>query len=133
MKLYGDSISAQRQLGLTLIEMTVVILLLLTLTGAFFVSAGSIGDWQKAKEASSILRDVEVAQREFLANNPQKDVAALTAADEADVISYLPGGQTSFPPVEDLDGNALTIDIKVSPPILRDSGGTRYDESGSFN
>ena len=131
MKFCGNSFSSRRRQGLTLIEMTVVILLLLTLTGAFFASAGSIGDWQKAKEASSILREAEVAQREFLANNPQKDVTTLTATDRADIISYLPGGQTAFPDVFGLEGETLTININVSPPILEDSGGTRYDKSAT--
>ena len=113
--------------GLTLIEMTVVILVLLSLTGAFFASAGSIGDWQKAKEASSILRDVEVAQIEFLANNPQRGVDTLTAAE---VANYLPGSPTSLPTAVDLDGNTLTISVTVSPPVLL-SGSSVYDPSGS--
>ena len=114
---------------MTLIEMTIVILLLLTLTGAFFASTGSIGDWQKAKEASSILREVEVAQREYLANHPQRDVSTLT---DAEVLSYLPGPPANLPTARDLDGNDLTIKVSVSPPVLL-SGGNTYDPSGSDN
>lgn len=118
--------------GLTLIEMTVVILVLLSLTGAFFASSASIGEWQKGKEAASILRDVEVAQREFLANNPQRAVSSLTAAE---VASYLPS-QTSVLPADaalpndvvDLDGNALGFNVTVSPPFFTRSG-VRYDPS----
>ena len=129
MKVRQSSHPTSSQSGMTLIEMTLVILLLLTLTGAFFASSGSLGDWQKAKEASSILREVEVAQREFLANNPQRDVSTLT---EAEVISYLPGNSTTVPTAKDLDGNTLTINVAVSPPLLL-SGGTVYDPSGSNN
>ena len=129
MKLHGDSFIPRKSSGLTLIEMTVVIVLLLTLTGAFFASAGSIGDWQKAKEASSVLRGVEVAQREFLADNPQRDVTTLTPAD---IISRLPGNQTALPTTRDLEGNTLTIDVSVSPPILM-SGGSPYDPSNASN
>lgn len=118
----------KRSRGLTLIEMTVVILILLSLTGAFFASAGSIGDWQKAKAASSLLREVEVAQRDFLANNPQRAVSTLTVAE---VAGYLPGSPVALPTAEDLDGNTLTIDVSVSPPVCRTGGGDIYDPSGS--
>ena len=127
MKLIRVHPRLNKKPGLTLIEMTVVIFLLLTLTGGFFASAGSIGDWQKAKEASSILRDVEVAQRDFLANNPQRALNTLTVAE---VAGYLPGSPTVLPTALDLDGETLTIDISLSPPFLV-KGGTRYDPSGS--
>ncbi|MDQ8190725.1 type II secretion system protein [Roseibacillus persicicus] len=128
MKLRRESRSRDKSRGLTLIEMTVVILILLSLTGAFFASAGSIGDWQKAKEASSLLREVEVAQIDFLANNPQRAVGTLTVAE---VAGYLPGSPTALPTVEDLEGKTLTIDVSVSPPVCRTSGGDVYDPSGS--
>ncbi|MGJ8725551.1 MAG: hypothetical protein ACSHYB_13415 [Roseibacillus sp.] len=110
--------------------MTVVILVLLTLTGAFFASAGSIGDWQKGKEASSVLREVEVAQREFLADNHQRAVSSLTAVE---VAGYLPGSPTSLPTAKDLEGKTLTVDVTVVPPVCLDSGGNIYDKSGSAN
>lgn len=113
--------------GLTLIEMTVVILVLLTLTGAFFASSGSIGDWQKAKDATAILRDVDVAQREFLANNPQRAVDSLTVEEVAE---YLPNSPATLPTAIDLEGNNLDINITVAPPVLV-SGGSTYDPSGS--
>ena len=129
MKLCRHSVPLRIQSGLTLIEMTLVMLLLLTLTGAFFASAGSLGDWQKAKEASSILREVEVAQREFLANNPQRDISTIT---EAEVMSYLPGSPSSLPTTRDLDGGNLTVKVSVSPPVFL-RGGSVYDPSSSDN
>ena len=116
--------------GLTLIEMTVVIVVLLGLASAFFASTGSLGDWQKAKDASSLLREVEVAQRDFLANNPQRAVNTLTPLEVAD---FLFGSPTVLPVPVDLDGNDLTIDVQVAPPVLLDSGGSVYDPSGSPN
>ena len=113
--------------GLTLIELTVVIVVLLGLTAIFFASSGSIASWQKARTASSILRDVEVAQIEFLANNPQRLVDSLT---QAEVTEFLPGRPASIPTAVDLDGNDLQIDFNVSPPVLL-SGGNVYDPSGS--
>ena len=128
MKLICGKKLACHRPGLTLIEMTVVILVLLSLTGAFFVSSGSIGDWQKAKAASSILRDVEVAQREFLANNPQRAVSSLTVGE---VAGYLPSSPAELPTAVDLDGNTLTINITVSPPVLVSGSGATYDPSSS--
>ena len=128
MKLICGKKLAFHRPGLTLIEMTVVILVLLSLTGAFFVSSGSIGDWQKAKAASSILRDVEVAQREFLANNPQRAVSSLTVGE---VAGYLPSSPAELPTAVDLDGNTLTINITVSPPVLVSGSGATYDPSSS--
>lgn len=127
MKLPQSSKARGTRRGTTLIELTVVILVLLSLTGVFFASSGSIGNWQKAKEAASILRDVEVAQIEFLANNPQVAPGSLTGAQ---VANYLPGQPTSLPTAEDLDGGTLTINVAVSPPVLM-SGGSVYDPSGS--
>ena len=128
MKLICGKKLAFHRPGLTLIEMTVVILVLLSLTGASFVSSGSIGDWQKAKAASSILRDVEVAQREFLANNPQRAVSSLTVGE---VAGYLPSSPAELPTAVDLDGNTLTINITVSPPVLVSGSGATYDPSSS--
>lgn len=114
--------------GLTLIEMTVVILVLLALTGGFFVTTGPVADWQKGRIASTVLRDVEVAQRQFLADNPQRPVSSLTVAE---VSSYLPGSPAGLPTMEDLDGNTLTAKIDVSPPVAQTSGGEVYDPSGT--
>ncbi len=128
MNLGRKSIFRTFQQGLTLIEMTVVILVLLALTGAFFASTGSLSDWQRAKEAAATLRDVEIAQRDFLANNPQRAVNSLTAAE---VAGYLQGRPGALPTLEDLDGNTLTIDVGVSPPVCMSASGTVYDPSGS--
>lgn len=122
--------SARFKAGLTLIEMTVVILVLLGLTGGFFVTVGPVADWQKGRVASSILRDIEVAQRQFLADHPQRQVSTLTVAE---VSSYLPGSPASLPTMVDLDGNTLVAKIDVSPPVAATSSGQVYDPSANRN
>lgn len=116
--------------GVTLLEMTIVILVLLTLISTVTFSTGAINDWQAGKKASETLRSVYVAQRTYLSDYPTTAVAALT---QADLLPYLPTKATTFPTVEDLDGNQLNIKVDVSPPVVIDAGGTIYDPSGDSN
>ena len=113
--------------GVTLLEMTVVILLLLTLIGIGTYSAASIGDWKLGREAGEKLRDVYTAQRMFLADRPTTQVSSITAAD---LIPYLPSKAASIPTVESLEGDTLTILVNVSPPVVDGGGGAAYDPSG---
>ncbi len=114
--------------GVTLIELTVVIFIILSIMGATMYFAGNIGEWNKGKKASAALREVYVAQRSYLADNPRKAVSSLTSND---LIQYLPSGGGALPRVEDLNGNSLAFDVTKSPPVLTDSGGGVYDPSGS--
>lgn len=116
-----------RSRGVTLIEMSLVIMVMLALIGGFFLTTGNIGDWQRAKDASLTLQQVETAQRQFLADNPQRSVASLT---DAEVVGYM-DGFAALPEMEDLNGNTITIDVTKSPPVWVDSGGDVYDPSGS--
>ena len=127
MKVFQPSTVGRLRRGLTLIELTVVIIVLLTLLTMSFVGTNSIRDWQRARTASTVLRDVETAQVEFLADNPLVDVANLT---EDNVAQYLLGSPDELPTAIDLDGNELTVNFNVSPPVLL-SGGAVYDPSGS--
>ncbi len=104
--------------------MTVVILVLLTIAGISFSAFNNIGQWRQAKDASLILRDIETAQREFLANNPQTAVSNITRAQ---IENFLPNSAAGLPVVNDLNGSPLTIDFNVSPPVYRTgSGGPVY-------
>lgn len=133
MKTLSARSSRRAARGLTLIELTLVVLVLLALVGIFFGSSNSIRDWQKAKDASTILRQVEVAQIEFLADNPQLGPASLTAAN---VATYLPGFVPqpgvvpTLPTGVGLNGEVLTINVAATPPFFV-FGGARYDESAS--
>ena len=114
--------------GFTLLEMTVVIMVLLTLIGGGFFVAQQYGDWQMARTASEDLRSVYAAQRMFLADNPTATVRDITASQ---LIPYLANRATSLPTVESLEGNTLTIRVNVIPPNIDNGSGGVYDPSGS--
>jgi hypothetical protein len=116
--------------GLSLVEMTLVIFLLLTLAGGGLYFGGKIGDWRLGRDAAETLRTVYAAQRMFLSDNPTVQVSAIT---EEQLIPYLPRGMTAMPTVTSLEGNELGINIKVSPPVVDAGDETAYDPSGSPN
>ncbi len=112
--------------GVTLIEMTVVIVVLMTLIGASIYAVGGYKEWKLGAAAAVDLRKVYNAQRTYLAENPTETVASLTAAK---VIPYLSDGAASLPTVEALDGTEYTIKVNKSPPVVIDAAGTTYDPS----
>lgn len=112
--------------GLTLIEMTLVICVLMTLVGVGLYTGGAIKNWRAGRTAGETLRSVYSAQRMFLADNPTVPVANITAAQ---LIPYLPDRAQAMPTVTPLSGAALTIRVNVSPPVLT-QGGNTYDPSG---
>lgn len=128
MKLPGQSKFSKR--AFTLLEMTIVILVLLSLVGTGVFSSRKIGEWRQAREAGEVLRTVHTAQRMFLADNPTTLVANITAAN---VIPYLPGNATTMPTVKSLTGAALPIIVNQSPPVINAGSGVTYDPSGSNN
>ena len=111
--------------GVTLIELTVVIFVLISIMGASMYFAGNIGEWRKGKLASEALTEVYAAQRSFLADHPRRTVASLTTAE---LVPYLPINTGKLPEVESLDGTVLGFDVTVSPPVLT-LGGAPYDPS----
>jgi prepilin-type N-terminal cleavage/methylation domain-containing protein len=119
---------ASRSSGFTLVEMTIVMMILLTLVGVGFYSANSIKDWRLGRDASEKLRTVHTAQRLCLSDNPTLAVSALTPVL---VIPYLPNQATSIPTVESLTGATLAIKVDVFPPIINNGSGGFYDPSGS--
>lgn len=112
----------------TLLEMTIVILVLLTLVGIGTLSSGKISEWKLGREAGETLREVYSAQRLYLADHPTTKVSDITAAS---LIPYLPRKATAMPTVESLDGNQLAIRVNVSPPVVDSGDGSTYDPSGS--
>lgn len=114
------------QKGLTLIEITVVLVVLITVIGASVFAIGGYNDWKLATDASQKLRMVYNAQRTYLAEHPTESVASLT---EAQIIPYLSDKSTALPIVEGLDGNDYPIRVTVSPPVAADGSGV-YDPSG---
>ncbi|MDX1679227.1 MAG: hypothetical protein R3242_00730 [Akkermansiaceae bacterium] len=114
--------------GVTLLEMTVVILLILSLIGIGTFSAAKIGEWKLGRKAGEELRAVHAAQRLFLADNPTTPVSSITADD---LLPYMQGNPSALPTVESLDGTTLTIKVDVNPPVVDAGGGAAYDPSGS--
>jgi hypothetical protein len=108
--------------------MTVVILVLLSLISTGLFVSRKMDDWRRGREAAETLRVVYSAQRMFLADNPTRTVASLTAAE---LIPYLPMGGTTMPTVKSLANVDLSIKVDVSPPVVNAGTGTTYDPSGS--
>jgi len=112
----------------TLLEMTVVIMVLLTLMGTGLYVSNQYGNWQLARSASEELRSVYSAQRMFLADNPTATVSSITPEK---IIPYLTNRQSALPTVESLDGTMLGIKVSVIPPVIDDGSDTGYDPSNS--
>lgn len=117
-----------RPRGVTLIEMSLVIFLLIALmsTGLYFSSA--ISTWKKGRDASEVLRGAHIAQRTYLADYPTTAVNTLTRTR---LLPYLPGNVSTFPTVTSLTGASLNVKVNVSPPVVDAGNGTTYDPSGN--
>ncbi len=113
--------------GFTLVEMTVVIMVLLTLLGTGLYVSQQYKTWQMGRSASEQLRTVYAAQRMYLADHPTAAIDTITAAE---LIPYLPNRATAIPTVESLEGTTLQILVAVSPPAINDGSGGVYDPSG---
>jgi type II secretory pathway pseudopilin PulG len=114
--------------GLTLLEMSVVMLLLLTLIGTSLAVSRKYREWQLGREAAETLRTVYAAQRMFLSDNPTVTVSTINTAQ---IIPYLPTRAAVMPTVKSLTGANLPILVNVSPPIINNGSGTFYDPSSS--
>ncbi len=112
----------------TLLEMTVVIMVLLALLQVGLFTSSKLEQWKLGRAASESLRSVYSAQRMYLADNPTVSVANLTAAG---LVPYLPNGATVMPTVKSLTGVNLGIIVNASPPVINAGSGATYDPSGS--
>jgi len=122
--------SARPRRAFTLLEMTIVIMVLLALITIGLFSSKKMDEWKLGRQASESLRTVYSAQRMYLADNPTASVASLTPEL---LIPYLPTRATSLPTVKSLTGTNLSILVNVSPPVINAGSGTTYDPSGSNN
>lgn len=114
--------------GLTLIEVSLVIGLILTLVSLTYLSFRPFSDWQKAKDAGISLQAVYTAQKTYLADHPTQAVDTLT---EAQLIPYLPNNMVAMPTAVGLAGEPLTVRVNVIPPTLLSGGDDFGDPSGS--
>lgn len=113
--------------GLTLIEISVVIAMMLALASIATFSVGNMTEWKQAREAGESLRSVYLAQKAYLADHPSTDIASLT---EANLIPYLPNRSGAMPVVQSKQKTALSINVAVMPPVFLSSGAA-YDPSDS--
>jgi type II secretory pathway pseudopilin PulG len=112
----------------TLLEMSIVLLVLLALVRVGLFTYKKMDDWKLGRTASETLRTVYYAQRQYLSDNP---TVSLTAITSADLLPYMPTTATSLPTIKSLTGTNLTININVSPPVINNSPSGIYDPSGS--
>lgn len=112
----------------TLLEMTIVIMLLITLMGLGLFTSRKMDQWKLGRQASETLRQVYSAQRMYLADNPTVPVANL---NNALLLPYMTGNRVAMPTVSSLTGANLAIIVNVSPPVINAGNGAIYDPSGS--
>ncbi|MBN8460499.1 MAG: type II secretion system protein [Verrucomicrobia bacterium] len=114
--------------GFTLLEMSMVIMVLLALMALGFRVTKMSKNAQMGREAAETLRTVYTAQRLYLAENPATAVSSLTGTL---LVPYLPTRATSMPTVKSLTGATLSIKVTVFPPVIDNGSGGTYDPSGS--
>ena len=116
----------------TLLEMTIVIMVLLALMKIGLFTSTKMDEWKLGRSASETLRGVYAAQRMYLADNPTTAPSALT---EALLLPYMAnnaaGVLTTLPKVKSLTGANLSILVNVTPPVINDGSGATYDPSAT--
>ncbi len=116
----------------TLLEMTIVIMVLLALVKIGLFTSSKMDEWKLGRAASETLRGVYSGQRMLLADNPTMSPAAIT---DTLVLPYMAnnaaGTLTVMPTVKSLTGASLGILVNVSPPVINAGSGVPYDPSGS--
>jgi len=114
----------------TLLEMSIVLMVLMTLLSTGLFVSRKTDQWKLGRQASEALRSVYSAQRMYLADNPTASVSAITSTL---LIPYLPDQATTIPTVKSLVGTNLTILVNVMPPVVNAGSGVAYDPSGCNN
>lgn len=122
------SANHRRPGAFTLLEMTIVIMVLLALVKIGLFTSTKLDEWKLGRAASESLRSVYSAQRMYLADNPTAAVSSLTSTL---LLPYLPNNVTVMPTVKSLTGTSLSFIVNVSPPIINNGSGVAYDPSGS--
>jgi type II secretory pathway pseudopilin PulG len=126
MKVPRTQHRARSTAGFSLMELSIVMALMLTLTFGIGYGVSSIQKWKKGKNASIALQAVYASQRAYMADHPTANIATVT---DAQLQPYLPQGWSAFPVLAGLNGEALTTDHTVMPPKLM-IGTSVYDPSG---
>jgi prepilin-type N-terminal cleavage/methylation domain-containing protein len=120
-----DRLRSRAEAGLTLVELSVVIAMLLVLAGAASLGIGPYLTYRDGRQAGESLRAVKAAQLMYLADNPTTPVNTLTPQM---LSSYMPNG--AWPTLPKVGSQTPTINCAVFPPVAV-LGGATYDPSGS--
>lgn len=123
-----SSPSSRSARAFTLLEMTIVIMVLIALMGLGLFTSRKMDEWKLGRQASETLRLAYTAQRMYLADNPTFPVANLTPAL---ILPYMPGNPAVMPTVKSMANTNLSLIINVSPPVINAGTGGTYDPSGS--
>ncbi len=113
----------------TLLEMSIVILMLMALMTMGIMTSRGMDDWKLARKASESLRNVYTAQRMYLADHPTRPVSELTAEM---ILPYMPNNG-AIETVKSKTGATLNILVNKFPPYIDAGNGSRYDPSGAFD
>ncbi len=113
--------------GLSLVEMSLVIALMLGLATIVTYSISGVLDWKLGRDATEKLRAVYIAQKSYLADRPSKSFSTFTSAE---LIPYLPGNPGVMPSAAALNGQVLALNFTSLPPFYM-VGGQRYDPTES--
>ncbi|MAS95824.1 MAG: hypothetical protein CMO55_21685 [Verrucomicrobiales bacterium] len=113
--------------GLSLIEITLVIGLMLALASIITYSVSAMTDWQKGRDASEKLKAVYIAQKSYMADHPSKVASSFTSSE---LIPYLPNRPGAMPSANSLEDQSLELNFAVMPPQFF-LGGAKYDPSDS--
>ena len=119
------SLHSRSTRGLTLVELSVTIAVILILAGAASLGIKPYYAYRDGRTAGEMLRAVKAAQLMYLSDNPSTPVANLT---QALLLPYMPNG--AWPTLPSVNGVVPTINCTVFPPVAVLGGGT-YDPSGS--
>src|SRR5690348_11843545 len=84
--------------GVTLMELTIVISVMLLLASVMTIGTGPYIAYRDGRQAGEALRSVYAAQMTYLSDNPGVDLTSLSPADAASRIApYMPNA--TWPPV----------------------------------
>lgn len=122
------SLPSRSSRAFTLLEMTIVIMVLIALMGLGLFTSRKMDEWKLGRQASETLRQVYSAQRMYLADNPTVAVTALT---NALILPYMPGNPAAMPTVKSMASTNLAIKVNQSPPVILSDATNVYDPSGS--
>jgi prepilin-type N-terminal cleavage/methylation domain-containing protein len=113
------SLHSRSTRGLTLVELSVTIAVILILAGAASLSVKPYLAYRDGRAAGEMLRAVKAAQLMYLSDNPATPVANLT---QPLLSPYMPNGAWPILPL--VNGQQPTIDCTQFPPVAVLNGAT---------